>query len=73
MTCRFSSSCIASRSDTRDTRSTSANSRSGGSLVPGVSEPLLMSVSMCATISSLTLTDRRAKASSPLIPPLLLV
>ncbi len=61
---------MASRSDTRDTRSTSASSRSGGSLVPGASEPLLMSVSMCATISSLTLTDRRTKVPSPLIPQL---
>jgi hypothetical protein len=56
---------MASRSDTLETFSTWASSRSGGSLVPGVSEPLLISVSMCATISLLTLVDWRTNAWNP--------
>jgi hypothetical protein len=52
-----SSSCIASRSEARETLSTRASSRSGGSLVPGARVPLLISVSMWATISLLTLID----------------
>ncbi len=41
-----SSSCIASRSDTRDTFSTWASSRSDGSLVPGSREPLMIRLSI---------------------------
>jgi hypothetical protein len=37
-------------------------------LVPGLSEPLPIKILMCATISALTLIERRTNASSPSNP-----